>query len=65
MPTTLKVEGLMCGGCEKSVTKVVENNGGSGVAASHQDGTVTFEAADADMAKIKAAIETAGFTVKE
>ena len=55
----------MCGGCEKSVTKVVENNGGSGVAASHQDGTVTFEAADADMAKIKAAIATAGFTVKE
>ena len=63
MPTALKVEGLMCGGCEKSVTKVVENSGASNVVASHTDGTVTFEAGSVDLEKIKAAITTAGFTV--
>ena len=64
MPTTLKVEGLMCGGCEKSVTKVAENNGASNVVASHADGTVTFEG-DVDLEKMKAAITTAGFKVVE
>jgi copper chaperone len=62
----LKVEGLTCGGCEKSVRNALLAHEGVGdVVASHKDGTVDvqFDAARIQPALLKQAIEDAGFDV--
>jgi copper chaperone len=61
---TLKVEGMTCQGCVRSVTRVLQ--GLKGVASAEvsldaAQATVTFDPAQVDLARLKAAIEQAGY----
>ncbi|MEP6997320.1 MAG: cation transporter [Betaproteobacteria bacterium] len=63
---TLKVEGMTCGGCVASVTRVLTALPGvSAAAVSLQAGTaqVTFDDARTKPAALRAAIEDAGYEV--
>jgi copper chaperone len=62
----LNVEGITCGGCEKSIRNaLLENDGVSEVTASHETGIVAIEYNEAKIqqAQLKQAIEAAGFDV--
>jgi len=61
---TLKVEGMTCQGCVRSVARVLQ--GLKGVASAEvsldaAQATVTFDPAQVDLARLKAAIEQAGY----
>lgn len=63
---TLNVDGMSCGGCEKSIRNVLlEQKGVNDVTASHKDGTVKIEFDDAAIGRpqLAAAVEGAGFDV--
>jgi len=63
---TLKIKGMTCGGCVKSVTKVLQNIAGvSGVNVSLEQNTamVSYDPAMATPAQFKSAIEDAGYEV--
>ena len=63
---TLKVEGMSCGGCVASVTRVLTALPGvSDATVSLQGGTahVSFDEARTDPAALRAAIESAGYEV--
>ena len=62
----LKVEGMMCTGCENRIQHAVKNmNGIKSVKADHTTGTVKIEAEDGiEESKIKEKIENIGFDVK-
>lgn len=63
---TLKVEGMSCGGCVASVTRVLSAlEGVSDATVSLQTGTaqVTFDGARTNPAVLRAAIEDAGYEV--
>jgi copper chaperone len=63
---TLKVEGMSCGGCVASVTRVLTALPGvSDAAVSLQGGTakVNFDEARINPAALRAAIENAGYEV--
>ena len=59
----LKVEGMMCTGCENRIQNAVKNmNGIKSVKADHTTGTVKIEAEDGiEESKIKEKIENIGF----
>ena len=62
----LSVEGITCGGCEKSIRKaLLANDGVSDATASHETGIVTIEFDNETIqeAQLKQAIEDAGFDV--
>ena len=62
----LNVEGITCGGCEKSIrTALLERDGVNDVTASHETGTVAIDFDDSKIAEpvLKQAIEDAGFDV--
>ena len=62
----LNVEGLTCGGCEKSVRNaLLAHDGVNEVTASHETGVVAIEFDDnqIEQAALKQAIEDAGFDV--
>ena len=62
----LNVEGLTCGGCEKSVRNaLLAHDGVTEVAASHETGIVAIDFDDSriEQAALKQAIEDAGFDV--
>jgi copper chaperone len=62
----LNVEGITCGGCEKSIRNaLLENDGVSEVTASHETGIVAIEYNEAKIQQqqLKQAIEAAGFDV--
>ena len=59
----LSVSGMMCGGCEGSVKKILELHGVANPTASHEEKKVTFDHDGADVEAIKAAIVKAGYTV--
>ncbi len=59
MSKTYKVSGMTCGGCASSVTKALQRAGFE-AEVSHDSGTARV-ASTAEDAKIKAAIEAAGF----
>ena len=62
----LNVEGITCGGCEKSIrSALLENDGVSNATASHETGIVAIEFDDKKIApaQLKQAIEDAGFDV--
>jgi copper chaperone len=62
----IKVEGMTCGGCEKSVKKALLTNAGvNDVATSHGAGTVdiSFDPAQIQIAQLEQTIEDAGFDV--
>jgi copper chaperone len=63
---TLKVEGMTCGGCVGSVTRVLKATPGVGDAVVRLDtrsATVTFDPARTSVPALKSAIEDAGYAV--
>jgi copper chaperone len=62
----LNVEGMSCGGCEKSIRNaLLEHDGVAEVSASHESGIVAIEFDDAKIQQdqLKRAVEDAGFDV--
>jgi len=62
----INVEGITCGGCEKSIRNaLLEKDGVSDVSASHETGIVKIDFDDAKIQPdaLKQAIEDAGFDV--
>ena len=62
----MNVEGMTCGGCEKSIRNaLLERDGVSDVTASHENGVVVIEFDDSKIQAggLKQAIEDAGFDV--
>jgi copper chaperone len=62
----LNVEGITCGGCEKSIRNaLLENDGVSEVTASHETGVVSIEYNDTKIQQeqLRQTIEAAGFDV--
>ena len=62
----LKVEGITCGGCEKSIRNaLLSTDGVNEAAASHKTGIVEIEYDDSKVqqAQLQQAIEEAGFDV--
>ncbi len=64
---TIKVEGMVCGGCENRVKNAVSTiDGVESVIADHNTGIVTVTSKeDLDVNQIKEKIEDIGFEVKE
>lgn len=62
----LKVEGMVCGGCEKRVVNALADlQGVSEVIANHQNGTVLVKMTEeVDIEVIKEKIDDLGFEVK-
>lgn len=63
---TLKVEGMTCGGCVASVTRVLKATPGVDDAVVRLDArsaTVTFDPAQTSVSALKSAIEDAGYVV--
>jgi copper chaperone len=63
---TLKVEGMTCGGCVASVTRVLKATPGVDDAVVRLDArsaTVTFDPARTSVPALKSAIEDAGYAV--
>ena len=63
---TLKVEGMTCGGCVASVTRVLKATPGVNDAVVRLDGgsaTVTYDPARTGVPALKSAIEGAGYDV--
>jgi copper chaperone len=62
----LNVEGITCGGCEKSIRNaLLEQNGVSEVTASHETGVVAidYDENKIQQPQLKQAIEDAGFDI--
>ena len=62
--TTIKVDGMSCGGCVKSVTGVLTALDGvakADVSLEQKQAVVEFDAAKVTRDQLKAAIEAAGF----
>lgn len=61
----LKIEGMTCGHCERTVEEAIQEAGAKGkadrVAGVAQ---ITYDETSVDQAKIRAAIEESGYTVK-
>ncbi len=64
MKTTLNIEGMMCMGCVKRVTKKLESIGCTGIEVSLEEKKASFDAASCDEKTAKDAIEELGFEVK-
>ena len=63
--TIIKVEGMMCTGCENRIQNAVsEIKGVESVKADHEKGIVEVKGTS-DIKEIKEAIEDIGFEVKE
>ena len=63
---TLKVEGMTCGGCVASVTRVLKATPGVGDAVVRLDtrsATVTFDPVRTSVRALKSAVEDAGYAV--
>ena len=64
--TTLRIEGMTCGGCVASVTRVLKAVPGvseANVILTPGTATVTFDAARTNVPALRAAVEDAGFDV--
>lgn len=63
----IKVDGMVCGGCENRVKNALQTlEGVNSVEASYKDGIVKVDFDDSvDINKIKEKIEDIGFEVKE
>ncbi len=60
----LKIEGMTCQGCVRSVTKVIERMGGKNIKVYLEKGEAEFEIEDKEKIKnIKKEIETLGYKV--
>lgn len=65
--TIIKVEGMVCGGCENRVQNALKTiEGVENVVANHTNGTVTVTSKDeVEVLIMKEKIEDIGFEVKE
>ena len=64
--TIIKVEGMMCEGCENRIQNSLKNiEGIKEVKANHKQGIVTIVGENVDIDKVKERIEDIGFVVKE
>ena len=64
MTTTLTVEGMSCGHCERTVEEALRDVGGvTDVSADEERGAVTVEG-DADADELVAAVEDAGYSAQ-
>ena len=65
--TIIKVEGMVCGGCENRVQNALKTlEGVENVVADHTNGTVTITAQEeVSISVMKETIEDLGFEVKE
>lgn len=65
--TIIKVEGMVCGGCENRVQNALKTlEGVESVVADHTNGTVTVTAkTEVSISVMKEKIEDLGFEVKE
>lgn len=65
--TIIKVEGMVCGGCENRVQNALKTlEGVEDVVADHTNGTVTITAKEeVSISVMKETIEDLGFEVKE
>lgn len=62
--TTIKVEGMTCGHCEKRVSEALEKTGKvKDVLANYQEGTVKFVDSGITAEEIKKAVEEAGYKI--
>lgn len=64
--TTLRIDGMTCGGCVASVTRVLQAVPGvteASVTLTPGAATVTFDAARTNVPALRVAIEGAGFDV--
>ena len=63
----LKIEGMMCTGCENRVQNALKTiDGVEEVKANHQDGTARVKANDnVELSAIKEKVEDIGYEVKE
>lgn len=65
--TVLKVGGMTCGGCVRSVTRVLEASPGVAkvaVSLERSEADIEFDPAVASLAQLKLAIENAGYEVR-
>ena len=65
---TLTVEGMTCGGCVKSVTRVLEELSGVSqveVSLEKHNAEITFDESKVNVAQLIEAIEDAGFDANE
>ena len=61
---TLKIDGMTCGGCVKSVTNVLQNLDGvekAEVSLENADATISFDESKIQPAALIEAVEDAGF----
>ena len=61
---TLKIGGMTCGGCVRSVKKVLDNVPGvasAEVSLERAEATVTFDPSQADLQRLAQAVEGAGY----
>ena len=61
---TLKIDGMTCGGCVKSVTNVLQNLDGvekAEVSLENADATISFDESKIQPAALIEAVEEAGF----
>jgi len=64
--TVLKVNGMTCGGCVRSVKKVLESIQGvsrAEVSLEKAQATVTYDPAKADVDRMKEAVTDAGYQI--
>lgn len=65
--TVLKINGMTCGGCVKSVTNVLKALPGvhdAEISLERAEAEVSFDPAQASVAQLKGAIEDAGFEAR-
>ncbi len=62
MVTTITVDGMSCGGCERNVVDALEDiSGVSEASADHENGTATVEG-EANIDELVTAVENAGYS---
>jgi mercuric reductase len=59
----MRVEGMTCVHCERTIAKALTGVGARNVQATWQDGRVTLDAADASDERLSAAVKEAGYSV--
>jgi copper chaperone CopZ len=59
----MRVEGMTCVHCEKTIGKALASVGAQNVQAAWQDGRVTLDASDASDEQLRLAVTEAGYRV--
>ncbi len=62
-PHTLKVEGMTCANCARSVSNAIQNNGGKNISVDFISGEASFDG-EVDLEIVSGAIESVGYKVE-